>query len=606
MTDNDSTPAPELETAAAPTGFEMRGTAISPGLAIGAAHRKDYELERANPRRVPLDQVEQELNRFHASLSASKEQLGRLKEQLRGRVPAEHIRILDTHVAYLRDSVFLSDVENLILNEQMSLEAAIAKVIADFDRIFRLVENETLRERAVDLRDVGIRVLRNLDGDDDGRAAVEETSRPENYLLVARELSIVDMFHLDGKEVLGIATEEGGLTSHAAILARSMGVPMVTGLEGLRERVQEGDVVILDATEGVLRINPDDVVRAQYREASAALATDADAGAWTAEDFHTGDGTPIRIRASCGNLPEVEQAYKAGLSGVGLYRTELLYLIDRAQPSLDSLVAHYSAVLEEAQGRSVTFRLLDVDSSFGLGYLHDAREPNPVLGRAGVRVLIEHDAVLRRQLQAILRAAVEGTRVRIAVPFVNDVAELRRVKETLFDARSELQSSGLRLTDELELGAVIETPAAALGAGALFAEVDFAVLSYDALAQFLLASDRENHDLTAVFRTAHPVVLRCVQGVVEAARAADLPLSVFGPAALQPSVLPLLVAAGVRELCAPTVVLKDLDRTLAAIDLKTAEKALPKVLAASCAAETLPIVDAFLRAYDELEGVSAG
>ncbi len=604
MTENDSTPAPELAAAPAPTGFEMRGTAISPGLAIGAVHRKDYELERANLRRVPLDQVERELNRFHASLRASKDQLGRLKEQLRGRVPAEHIRILDTHVAYLRDSVFLSDVENLILNEQMSLEAAIAKVIADFDRIFRLVENETLRERAVDLRDVGIRVLRNLDGDEDERA-VEEQSLPGNYLLVARELSIVDMFHLDGKEVLGIATEEGGLTSHAAILARSMGVPMVTGLEGLRERVHEGDVVILDATEGVLRVNPDEVVRAQYREASAALATDAGASAWGAEDFHTGDGTAIRVQASCGNLPEVEAACRAGVAGVGLYRTELLYLIDRAQPSLDSLVAHYSAVLEEAQGRPVTFRLLDVDSSFGLGYLHEGGEPNPVLGRAGVRALIEHDAVLRRQLQAILRAAVTGTQVRIAVPFVNDVSELRRVKETLFDARSELQSSGLQLTDSLELGAVIETPAAALGAASLFAEIDFAVLSYDALAQFLLACDRENHDLAEVFHVAHPVVLRCVRDVVAAARDANLPLSVFGPAALQPSVLPFLVAAGVRELCAPNVVLRDLDRTLTSIDLRTAEHALPKVLAAACSAETLPFVDAFLRAYDELEDVGA-
>jgi phosphotransferase system enzyme I (PtsI) len=597
MTENEPAPDPQgAGDAPRPTGFELRGTAISPGLAIGAVHRKDYDLERAGTRRVPLDQVERELNRFHASLQASRQELERLKEQLRGRVPEEHVRILDTHLTYLGDSVFLSDVENLILGEQLALEAAIAKVVADFDRIFRLVANEALRERAVDLRDVGIRVLRNLVPEEQRE---EAESRARDSVLVARELSIVDMFHLDGKEVLGIVTEEGGLTSHAAMLARSMGVPMVAGIEGLRERVQEGDTVILDAAEGVLRVNPDELVLEQYREARAAAAEGATRV--EAEDLCTADGTPVRVLASCGNLPEVGQALAAGLSGVGLYRTELLYVIDREQPSLDSLVAHYAAVLEEAGGASVTFRLLDADSSFGLRYLHEGREPNPALGRAGVRALLASDSVLRRQLQALLRAAPVDRELRLAVPFVSDVGELRRVKEVLFDVRSELQSSGLQLTASVEVGVVIETPASVLGAPALLREVDFAALSYDGLVEHLLAADRENHDLAETFRAAHPVVLRQVVELARAATDAGVPLSVFGPAALQPGVLPLLLAAGLREVSASHVVLDELVRVLAATDLAQAEELLPRVLAAACTAETLPLVDTFLRAYDELE-----
>lgn len=598
MTENERGPDPEgAGDDPRPTGLELRGTAISPGLAIGVVHRKDYDLERAGTRRVPLDQVERELNRFHASLEASRGELERLKEQLRGRVPAEHVRILDTHLAYLGDSVFLSDVENLILAEQLGLEAAIAKVIADFDRIFRLVANEALRERAVDLRDVGIRVLRNLVPEEERE---ESDARARNSILVARELSIVDMFHLDGREVLGIATEEGGLTSHAAILARSMGVPMVAGVEGLRERVHEGDTVILDAAEGVLRVHPDEVLLAQYREARE---TDGAATGvpLAAEDLRTADGTPVQVLASCGNLPEVGQALSAGLAGVGLYRTELLYVVDRDQPSLDSLVAHYAAVLEEAGGAPVTFRLLDVDSSYGLRYLHEAREPNPALGCAGVRALLATDSVLRRQLEALLRAAPEGKHLRIAVPFVSDVGELRRVKEALFDVRSELQSSGLRLTDTLDVGVVLETPASVLGARALLGEVDFALLSYDGLVEHLLAADRENHELAEVFRAAHPVVLRQVVELVRVAREAGVPLGVFGPAALQPGVLPLLLAAGLREVHASHVVLDDLVRVLAATDLPRAEAVLVRAAAAACTAETLPLVDTFLRAYDELE-----
>src|SRR6187401_914222 len=185
------TPASEPKS---PGGATLKGTPVAPGLVLGPVHLKDYDLLRAPLQRVPLEQVERELNRFHKSLSDSRRQIDDLKARLQGKVPSDHVRILDTHVAYLKDSVFLSDVENLIINEQMGLEAAIGKVIADFDRIFRLVQNETLRERAVDLRDVGIRVLRNLEKGAEDEKRVDP--KPTDYILVARELSIVDMFNL--------------------------------------------------------------------------------------------------------------------------------------------------------------------------------------------------------------------------------------------------------------------------------------------------------------------------------------------------------------------------------------------------------------------------
>lgn len=592
-------PQPE-QGSATPRAFELRGTPVAPGLALGPVHRKDYDLARAHAQRVPRDQVEDELNRFHASLQASKAQLDELRAQLAGKVPEDHLRILDTHVAYLRDSVFLSDVENLILSEQMSLEAAIGKVISDFDRIFHLVENELLRERAVDLRDVGIRVLRNVEGR--GAQPGEEPEPAGDYILVARELSIVDMFHLGGREVLGILTEEGGMTSHAAILARSMGIPTLTAIEGLRDSVAEGDFVILDASEGVARVNPDEVVRAQFHEARADLARASrvpEVDSWNPESFHTQDGTSLVVDASCGNLPEVERAMAGGARAVGLYRTELLYLVDKEQPSLDALIAHYGAVLEEAAGAEVTFRLLDVDSSFELHYLHDKREANPSLGSAGVRALLAHEPVLRRQLQALLRSAVEGSRVRIAVPFVVDVSELRRVKEAYFEVKSDLQRARLPISEELRFGVVIETPAAALGARALAEEADFLLVSYDALVQYLLAADREHPLESARFETPHPVVLRTLQSILEAAREAGKACVVTDAGAARPEVLPFLVGAGVRELSVPPVLMGDVQRSLSSFTLEAARDAARRLAECASQADALPLVDVFRRAFEE-------
>ncbi len=625
---------PAEKEAKSPGGVTLKGTPVAPGLALGVVHRKDYDLLRAGTQRVPLEQVERELNRFHQALSDSRRQIEALKTRLTGRVPSEHVRILDTHLAYLKDSVFLSDVENLILNEQMGLESSIGKVIADFDRIFRLVQNETLRERAVDLRDVGIRVLRNLENRDvekrdatkkeperkDGEKADGEkreaatrgvdaetptTPLTGDYVLVARELSIVDMFNLENEHVLGIVTEEGGLTSHAAILARSMRVPTLTGVAGLLDKVREGDFVILDATEGLVRVNPDELVRAQYRQTRADSAggsgspspdTAVDPIARTA---HTRDGQPITLSASCGNLPEVDTAATLGFRSIGLYRTELLYLIDRDQPSLESLVSHYAAVIEHAREASVTFRLLHVDSSLEVPYLHDGRELNPGLGRAGVRILLAREQVLRRQLQALLRASPPGSAhpLRIAVPFVTDCGDLRRIKEILFEERYALRRSGVSFQEQVELGAVIETPVAALGARDLAREADFMMVSLDSLQQYLMAADRENHELRAHFESIHPFVLRALVSIVEACEQTARPLSVFGVTAASAANTAFLLGAGFRQVCIAPIALDEFLVQLERIDLRQARRATAGASRASCAAETQTLVDGYRHGF---------
>ncbi len=555
------------------SGVVLRGATVAPGLVLGRVHRKDHDLARERAERVPLDEIEVELNRFRQALDESRLQLLDLKSRLTGRVREEDARILDTHLTYLRDSAFIADVENLILNEQMRLEGAIAKVVGDFDRIFRLVQNENLRQSAVDLRDVGIRVLRNLEKT---AATREETPPPRDYVLVAKELSIVDMFNLANENVKGIATREGGLTSHAAIFARSMRIPTLTGIENVLEEVREGDFVILDATEGILRVNPDELVRAQYaetaREEAPESALRGEVPEWARKPVRTQDGEEVLVTASCGNLPEVEQALALGLQAVGLYRTELLFLTDANPPSRDALVQHYAAVVGAARGAPVTFRLLNADSSMGIRYLHPAKERNPSLGRVGIRALLAHPQVLRRQLQALLIAG-HSAEVRLAIPFALDCSDLRRVREILFDERMELRRTEERFRESMAVGVVLETPASLLGVRDFAAEADFLMLNLDSLQQHLLATDREDPELARAFELLHPFVLRALTEVCEVAAAQGRELSVFGTSAQRDSSLPHLIGCGLRRFCLTPVGLQEFLEALEGIDAKNAARA---------------------------------
>ncbi|MBM3989110.1 MAG: phosphoenolpyruvate--protein phosphotransferase [Planctomycetes bacterium] len=594
MSDTQSGPVP-LENAPGHSagGLVLRGTSVSPGLALGPIHRKDHDLDSASLERIPREAVERELNRFHKALGDARAQLMDLKDKLAGKVPAEDARILDVHVAYLKDSVFHSDVENLILGEQLCLEAAIAKVIADFDRIFKLVQNESLRERAVDLRDVGIRVLRHLE-----RRSGEGESvlpKPKDYVLAAKELSIVDMFNLQGDHVLGILTEAGALTSHAAILARSMRIPTITAVAGLLENVREGDFAIVDASEGMARINPDEVVRAQYGEVRAEAPV-AEIDGFSARDARIADGTQVRLLASCGNLPEVQAARAQGVDAIGVYRTELLFLVDKEAPSDETLAQHYASVVSAAGGAPVTFRLLHADSRMGLPFLHEAREANPALGRVGVRALLSRELVLRRQLAAILRAGAGGP-VRVALPFVTDCGELRRVKEVVFEEKLELRKRGVAMSEKLQIGVIVEVAAALFGVQDLARESDFVLANLDALTQHLLGVDRDNSELRAWFEALHPCVLRGVKSLVDACEGLQRPFGVFGVTAVRRHNLPFLVGAGVREWSVEPSELREVARALDRIPLRQAQTAANALLSSSCQAETLSLVEGWKHGY---------
>ena len=562
----------------------MRGTSVASGMALGRAMFRHRDLTKIPVSRVPQDGVENELNRLRQGLQISTGQLESLREKLVKTGSNEQLPLIDSQLSRLKDSVFLADVENLILGEQMGLEGAVAKVILDFDRISRLVGNPVLRERASELRDVGMRVLRNLEGlpDGDQSDSKQEPAEAEwEGILVAKELTVSEVLGLAGGKVLGVVTEEGSLTGQAAIFLRSLRIPALTGVEDLLQKVKPGDELLLDASEGCVHVRPDRLLLDQFQ--GSGETKPAEAKRKVRKKTRTKDKQVVVIGATCGNLPEADSARELGLQGIGLYRTELLFLVERNPPGVRTLEAHYKSVLDAAGGKPVTFRLADLDSSMGIPYLHAEIESNPALGQMGLRALLDTPLVLRRQLEGILRASADYKgEVSIALPRVIDVGDLRKVREMLFEERYSLKRENQPYRKDLKVGVVIATPASVLGADDFAAEADFLAIGLDSLQQYLLAADREEPRLAAQFEVMHPFVVRAVSQVVEAARQKSTPLLVFGVTVAREDNLALLLAAGVRHFCVTPAMSIGLDAALQHCDLKEAAKVGKRWSSLSC------------------------
>jgi phosphoenolpyruvate-protein kinase (PTS system EI component) len=543
----------------------LRGQTASPGTVLAPLHLMDFELESLGGRRIQRDRVERELLRFRAALTGAEQQLQGLRQSVSSRLSEADLRILDTHLALLQDGVFIADVERLILEKHFALEAAIVKVVEDFDRIFKLVQSERLRQSAVDLRDVGMRVLRNLAPEQgEGRG---ESPQDGRYVLVARELSIVDMFNLDNQHVAGIATEEGSLAAHAAVFARSLGIPTLVGVKGLLEKASEGLPALLDASEGFICFDPDDRLKAQFqRQPRAAEQLHSSVG-----KLATKDGVEIELSAVCGSLPEVELAARAHAARIAVYRTELLFLIDEARPSREALVLHYRAVLEAAAGAPVTFRLLSLDPNVeGQRGAVAAGERNPQLGIRGLRHLLAEPAVLELQLEALLLAAV-GFAARIAIPFVVDLGDFRALRDALVAARQTLKKQGQKPAEDIPLGAILETPASLYGLDDLAREADFAVLALGSLSELMLAADRTLPQLAPRHERLHPFVLRAVEQALRVAGERRLELTLVGSALERSKDLTLALGLGARRVGLPPVAFAAAAAEIAGLRLDQAE-----------------------------------
>lgn len=476
----------------------------------------------------------------------------------------------------------MDEIEKQVMAERYTVREAIKLVLEKYDRIFQLVESEILRRRASDLRDVATRLLRNLA---DGAPRSGELAAPQGpYILVARKLTTTDMFNLENGRVEGIVAEEGGMSSHAAILARSMGIPTITGIRDLTRLLREGDVVALDAGASELRTGLDDRQLAEATAASQRWRTTREQAPDTSQKHCTRDGTVVHMLSACGSLGEADLGRTFGLSGIGLYRTELMFLVDqaradRSRPTEDELTRHYTEVLEHARGSAVNFRLLDLAADT---LSPGARSPerNPAMGLRGIRGLFANQDILRRQLRALLRAAAGNEGTGLLVPLVTGAADLQRLKSAVLEERHSLRKAGVPCAQSLRIAPIIEVPAAAMMLGSLLEESDFAVVSIDDLIAHLLGADRDNAAVRDYHQMPHPAVFELVARMARDAEKRHKDLVLFGEMAADPQRAPFHVGAGIRHFAIAPVRLRALLRVLSRYSVEECRRIAARILEA--------------------------
>ncbi|TZE82946.1 phosphoenolpyruvate--protein phosphotransferase [Calorimonas adulescens] len=514
----------------------MRGIKASPGIAIGQAYllQKDIKIEKAT-----VEDRKKELARLDEAIAASIGQLKRIMDKVAKEMGENAATIFDAHIMILEDPEFIPEIRSYIEKEGTSAEYAVAEVVKKYAEMFDAMKDTYLKERAADIKDVGNRIISNL------RGQIYDLSEiPNGTIVVARDLSPSDTAQMDKSKVEAFLTDEGGKTSHTAIMARTMEIPAVVGLGDVTHQVKDGDIVIVDGNEGEVYLNPDNDTlslymkkKEEYEEYKEKLKS------LTTLPALTRDGRKVELEANIGTPKDVEAALSNGAEGIGLFRTEFLYMDRNNLPTEDEQFEAYKKVVTSMGCKRVTIRTLDIGGDKDIPYLGLEKEENPFLGWRAIRFCLDRPEIFKTQLRAILRASAYG-KVSIMYPMISDIEEVRKANKLLEEAKSELRSNGIPYDLNIEVGIMVEIPSAALTADILAREVDFFSIGTNDLTQYTLAVDRGNQRVRGYYNYFQPGVLRLIKYCIEQAHKHGIYTAMCGEMAGDPEATKILLGLG--------------------------------------------------------------
>ena len=557
------------------------GIAAAPGIAISRSHRVNRDRMTVIERRISPTEVVPEITAFNDAVVKSKTQLLEIKDQADSKELGEHLYIIDTHLLILDDDMLIGETVSLIREELINAEGALNRTLRKLRRVFDRISDEYLRERRSDIDSIGDRLIRNLLGET--RESLAEIE--EQVIVIAHDLSPADTIQIDKTKVIGFVTDIGGRTSHTAILARSLGIPAVVGLETVTSLVPDGTPMIIDGSSGTVILQPSsETFRNYLLKKQHYDYLEKDLSQYRNLSAETKDGYALALRSNIDFVDEIPAAREQGAQGIGLFRTEFLFMSDEGAPSEDEQFAVYRSAVEQMEPFPVTIRTLDVGGDKFVPEFNLSDEVNPAMGLRAVRFSLKEAKLFKTQLRAILRAAAFGP-IRVMFPMISGVAEVRDCKQFLEKERRELISAGIACGENVEVGIMIETPAAVLIADLLAREVDFFSVGTNDLIQYCLAIDRGNEHVAYLYEPMHPAVLQALLRVCQAAKSAGIEVGMCGEMAGEDLYSLVLIALGFRELSMNAASISRVKRVIRQVELPEVKQVLDQLITLSTAEE---------------------
>ncbi len=553
-----------------------RGIAVSPGVAIGTAYVIHEIFVNPDTKRLEDTEITAELASYETARDKATADLRALEKKVDAQVGHDEATIFAVHQQVLRDPAFTNKIRNWIVEEKMNAPAALHRLLGEYTQIFSKTKDDYLREKLNDIRDVIIRVSGHLSHSKSAEKLVEGP-----LIVVADELLPSQAVALGDFDVHGIVTQAGSQTSHAAIIARSRGIPAVSGVKNMLRRVKTGDTIVVDGRAGCVEVNPNAESLAAFRKLEREFFDLRDQLATNRDDkAQSSCGVELRLEANINGVADAEAAVAMGASGIGLYRTEYLYLTHSDLPDEDQQYEVYREIVAKSPNHNVTIRTLDIGGDKTVAYLgHDHKEANPFMGWRSIRLSFEHPEFFNTQIRAIIRAASEfpeGT-ARIMFPMVTTVEELRKLRSMIRKAYKTLTARDIKVR-ELLVGMMLEVPAAAISIDSMLDLVDFVSIGSNDLVQYLMAADRDNPKVSHLCQPLAPPVLRVLKHVIAACNESRTPVTVCGEMAGKPKAFLLLLGMGLRRFSMSPAFVPSIKQLASQISIEEAEAIVKTVM----------------------------